>query len=215
MANKFMKKTLFIMMAFVLLALGCNKAVAPTTNNNLANFQVPPSNQINSNNNSPAPALQTYSNSSYNFEFQYPPEFSFTDPSYANLEHKIVQVGLARSEYPGTNFDDAALSVSNGFSASLKECLSKDLPENAKGFQETRNLNGAAFYYGTGGGAAAGNLYARKIYRALRNNGCIEVIETLHTSNIGNYEPGTVKEVDPAAVWQRLDQVVNSFKFTK
>jgi hypothetical protein len=199
-----MKNILFAGMAIVLLAMGCNKAIAPTNNSAPAN-----------NNNSEAPNnLQTYRNASYNFEFQYPPEFSFTEPAYASLEQKIVQVTLPHTEYPGTNFGDAAVSVSIGSASTLQQCLSKDLPENATKFDETQEINGTTFYFATGKGAGAGNIYDTRIFRTLRNGSCFEIIETLHTGNIGNYDPGTVKEVAPTPIWERLYQVLGTFKFT-
>jgi hypothetical protein len=204
-----MKKFLFVS-GMLLLALGCNRQAnnpytgaannAPTTNSE------PPSNS--------QPQLQGYANSTYGVSLQYPAGFTFTDVTYANLDQKIVQFALDRSNYPGTNFSDAGVAISMQTAASLKQCLQINLPENATGFKETRDINGTAFYTGQSAGVGAGNIYTSRVYRAYRNNSCYEIDETIHTSNIGNYEPGTIKEVDPDTVWDRLDQVGKTFKFS-
>jgi len=209
-----MKNTLFILAAFVLLGAACNKAQAPTNTDNLPFSPDQPTSGNQNSSPAPAAAVSTYRNATYNFEFQYSAEFSFTDAIYANLQQKIVQVNLAQSEYPKTNFGDAALSFSIQPVSSLQACLSANLSENAAGFKETRSINGVTFYLGQGNGAAAGNFYDSRIFRTFRSGSCFEIAETLHTSNIGNYEPGTVTEVDPKPIWERLDKILASFKFT-
>lgn len=179
--------------------------------NNAANNSEPVANNEPPSNSQPQ--LQGYANSTYGVSLQYPAGFTFADVTYANLDQKIVQFALDRSNYPGTNFSDAGVAVSMQSTASLKQCLQINLPENAKGFKETRDINGTTFYIGQATGVGAGNIYNSRVYRAYRNNSCYEIEETIHTSNIGNYEPGTVKEVDPNPVWERLGQVTKTFKF--
>ena len=66
-------------------------------------------------------------------------------------------------------------------------------------------------------GAGAGNFYESKVYRTIKNTGgiCIEISETIHTSNIGNYTPGTVTQVKQSDVQATLDPIVQSFKFKR
>jgi hypothetical protein len=155
-----------------------------------------------------------YKNDSYKFKFMYPEEFGFVTPNYANLEDKIVQIQLPRSSYPQTNFGDAGVYVSAVYAKSLQDCLKLNLPEGSTGFGSDKvDINGADFYQTVGNGAGAGNFYESKIYRTYHNDFCVELGETLHTSNIGNYTPGTVTEVDKDAVWQKLDLVLKSFSF--
>ncbi len=204
-----MKKIIFLS-GILLLALGCNRQVSPGPNAP-ANHSEPVSNSQQSSNSQPQ--LQGYANSTYGVSLQYPADFTFTDATYANLDQKIVQLSLGQSSYPGTNFGDAGVAISTQSASSLKQCLQINLPENAKGFKETRDINGTTFSAGQSTGAGAGNIYNSRVYRAYRNNSCYELVETIHTSNIGNYEPGTVKEVGADAVWHRLDQITKTFKF--
>ena len=158
--------------------------------------------------------LQTYKNATYNFEFKYPSNLSFVNPVYANLEEKIIQLLIPQTDYPKTNFGDAALSISATYAQSLTECLSKNPPENSDGFKTKTQINGQSFYVTKGAGVGAGNLYESNNYRTLtKNQVCLEINETIHTGNIDNYPAGEVTEVNKAEIQARLDQILNTFKF--
>lgn len=161
------------------------------------------------------PQMQTYKNGTYNFEFQYPADMIFVTPIYPSLEDKIVQISIKQSAYPKTNFGDAAFSVSAQYADNLQDCLKLNAPENADRFSTKVTINGIDFYMSQGTGAGAGNYYESRVYRTLSSGHmCVELNETLHTSNIYNYPPNTVTEVDKNAVWARLDQILDTFKFT-
>jgi len=159
------------------------------------------------------PATQLYRNDAYNFELTYPKELGFVTPNYANLENKVVQLQIGADAYPKTNFDDAGIAVSTGFAKSEKECQDMNLPEGSAGFKDTVNINGVTFDATTGAGAGAGNLYESKVYRRLHGSFCYEITETIHTANIGNFDPGTVTEIDKAPIWNKLEAVTQTFKF--
>jgi hypothetical protein len=203
-----MKKLIFIVAAVVLIAASCNKAT-PVDNSNQTGNNTPPPASV--------PTTQTYTNATYGIQFEYPLYMTFVTPSYANLTDKIVQVQIPRTEYSGTNFGDAAISVSAGTAKTLADCLKLSPPENGDGFKTKVVINGVDFYMTKSTGVGAGNLYESNIYRTVKSPGgaCIEINETIHTSNIGNYTPGTVTEVNKTAVQTKLDSVLQSFKFTK
>lgn len=167
---------------------------------------------------SPCPVLttdanktQTYKNSSYDFQFDYPTRFTFTNQNYGNLDDKVVQLQLSSDAYPDTNLGDAAFSVTVGTAKSLDACLTMNAPEGGTGFKESTLINGVKFYASTGNGAGAGNFYDSKIYRTLVSSECLEIVETIHTGNIGNYEPGTVKEIDKTPIWKDLENILSTF----
>lgn len=194
-------KKLFLVVALALVAAGCNNQ-----NNQTLNPQSPPAQQT--------PQTSTYKNATYGFEFQYPADVGFVTPTYALLQDKIVQLNIAGTEYPKTNFVDAGFAVSAQYAKSLADCLALNAPENGDGFKTTTVINGVTFYSTKGSGAGAGNRYDSVIYRALRSNQtCAEINETIHTGNIGNYPAGTVTEVDANKVQARLDSILNTFKF--
>lgn len=159
-------------------------------------------------------ANQIYRNDAYNFEFTYPKEFGFVTPNYANLENQVVQLQIGGDNYPKTNLNDAAIAVSTGFAKSTKDCQDlKNQPEGSTGFTQTASINGVNFDSTTGNGAGAGNFYESRVYRTLHGSFCYEITETIHTANIGNFDPGTVTEIDKNAIWNKLETITQTFKF--
>ena len=195
-----MKKHLVLLAAIALLAAACN------SKSNVGQVPPPPP---------AAPTTQTFSNATYGFSFTYPIALQTTTPAYSLLEDKIVQLQIPQSAYPNTNFGDAAFSVSAQYAAGLGDCLKLNAPENSDGFKTKVTINDVDFYMTNSNGAGAGNLYQSKVYRTVKSTGgaCIELMETIHTSNIGNYPPNTVTEVNTAPIQEQLDSILNSFKF--
>jgi hypothetical protein len=196
-------KKLIIIAALSLVAAGCNKTSTDSYSDN---------SQDQNQNQSQNSDLQTYTNSTYGFEFMYPKTMQSVSPTYSNLENKIVQVQISKDTYPKTNFGDADFSVAVQSAKSLKDCLQMNVAEISGGFSSKVNINGTDFYTAKGTGAGAGNLYESNWYRTLSGQNCIELGETIHTSNIGNYPTGTVTEVDKAEVQKKLDDILNTFK---
>lgn len=194
-----------------ILALGALALIAAGCNQNNTGYQ----NNNNNSGQSQAPANQVYANQTYGFQFAYPENFEFVTPTYPNLQDKIVQLQTKANAYPNTNFNDAAFSASAQFAKTLQDCLALSLPESAnKGFNTKTSINGVDFYMNKGAGAAAGNIYDQTVYRTLKGQNCIELSETIHTGNIGNYPPGQVTEVDKGQIQNQLDSILQSFKFT-
>lgn len=197
-------KKLILIASLVLVSAGCNSTVStPTTNTPTPVEQTPPSAMAN---------WQTYSNGSYNFSFQYPPTFKFYQPTYGGLTNQIVQVQLNNSAYPKTNFDDAAVTVSTDNAKSLSACLNLNSPKNANSFKSQQTINGVQFYTNPSSGAGAGNFYAGTAYRTFDNGLCLELTETIHTSNIDNFPAGSVTAVDSKPIQQMLDGIISTFK---
>ncbi len=196
-----MKKLLVIVGLVALTAVACN-----TTTNNSTPLPSP----------QPTSETQVYTNSTYGFKFSYPKTMKFATPSYASLQDKIVEIQIGKDNYPGTNFGDGTFSVSAQSAKSRAECLALTPPENGDGFKTKTAINGTDFYMTKSTGAGAGNFYESTIYRTVRDIGgaCIEIMETIHTTNIGNYPEGTVTEVNKTEIQHKLDQILNSFEFT-
>ncbi|HEX5429476.1 MAG TPA: hypothetical protein VFX17_00125 [Patescibacteria group bacterium] len=199
-----MKKLIIVAGVVALIAAACNQSATQNNPNQTGNTQNPP-----------ASNTQTYSNSTYGFSFDYPNSMQFVTPTYPNLDDKVVQIQIGQDQYPGTNFGDAAFGVSTQFAKSLSDCLALTPPEGGDGFKTAVTINGTQFNMTKSNGAGAGNIYESNVYRTLHNNNCIEIDETIHTSNIGNYPAGSVTEVDSADVQAKLDDVLNSFQFSE
>ena len=203
-----MNKILTIFAAIFLLAAGCNTAVPVVQ-------PVGPAKSIVPDVLIPTPTTQLYENATYNFQFSYPLSMVFVTPNYANLENKIVQLQISQNAYPKTNFGDAGFAVSETYAKSLTDCLAAtNAPANSDDFKTKVSINGQDFYMTNSNEAGAGNLYQSKVYRAYVAQGsCIELDETIHTAQLANFTPGTVTAVDTSAVQQRLDSVLQSFRF--
>lgn len=176
--------------------------------------------QPNQSHKPPGPATsntQTYSSATYGFTFDYSTSMELVTPTYGNLKDEVVQVQIPTKAYAGTNFDDAAISVSVQSAKSLNDCLALTPPEGSDGFKTKATINGVDFYMTNSNDAGAGNFYEFKVYRTVKNPGrtCIEISETIHTSNIGNYTPGAVAQVNQSDVQAKLDPIVQSFKFKR
>lgn len=92
-----------------------------------------------------------------------------------------------------TNFSEAWMMIDFDASLAGEQCFEGSSELNTTALPD-ETINGATYKVFTVVGAAAGNTYDSKIYRAMVNSVCVEVSQTLHTGNIGNYDPGTVNE---------------------
>jgi hypothetical protein len=171
--------------------------------------------------------LNTYTSpSKYGFSIKYPSDFIFTT-SLAQLkpisyipvcdEGTVACAYLTGDKYPGTNFDGAGVSINIDPALNTQtKCYNFKVSTNpAQNQQPDVAINGVVFKSATGGDAGAGHSEEVKVYRNFRNSWCYEISAHVGSTNIGNYEPGVVKQFDKNAVWEKLQGVVNSFKFTE
>jgi len=71
-------------------------------------------------------------------------------------------------------------------------------------------INGVSFTKSVGGGVGAGNIYEQTYYRTVHNGICYEITYFFHYGNIGNFDPGSVKEFDHTALIQKFDQILST-----
>ncbi len=57
----------------------------------------------------------------------------------------------------------------------------------------------------------AGNIYDTTVYTVQRGGMCYTIIKFVHSGNIYNYDPGTVREFDAAAIEAYYDRVIRTF----
>ncbi len=142
---------------------------------------------------------QTYSGT--DFEIQYAKQYVLD-----NLEPNSVQIAMPEGSFPGTNFVEGNLVVSEN--ASIKTASGCKI-----GSDGASQINGISFNTSEKTEPAAGSIYDTKTYKVFHARTCFDVTLTLHKGNIANYEPGTVEEVNSGEVWSKLIQVLNTFKF--
>lgn len=203
----------------ILLAAGCNKVTQNNQNNQPAQNQQSSSTQSDQTANWDSYA----SPAKYGFSIKYPADFGFnTDYNKIKTlgyipvcdELTVACVFYTGNAYKGTNFEDAGVSVN----------INKNLNTEAKcyNFKVSTNeaqtpvadvdINGVTFKSATGGDAAAGHFMKTQEYRNFHNGQCYEIAQRVGSTNIGNYTPGTIKEFDQSQVWQKLQEVVNTFR---
>jgi hypothetical protein len=113
----------------------------------------------------------------------------------------------------GTNFEAAAFSVNLVNATTTDVCLNVAEP-NVRTLRKEK-VNGMTFTLIEAGGVAAGNLMDGEAYRTFHQNKCYELDIRIASSNIGNYDPGTVRGFGREAVYSRLKSVLNTFQFGK
>ena len=70
--------------------------------------------------------------------------------------------------------------------------------------------NGTGYSFASSTGVAAGNLYEEQVYALATSSPCTAVRYFIHSANIGNYEPGTAREYDRAALLSSFDKIRQS-----
>jgi len=152
----------------------------------------------------------------FGYEFQYPRDFDVYSGDRANgyllpQETPLVQVRFPQDAYrePKSNFGEAYMTIS--YSTSTKDCYQIPYDPALANLQDV-DINGVSWRFGTTTGVGAGQIYDSKVYRTISNDRCFEAVLTVHTGNIGNYEP-PVQEFDKSKAFSILGGILNSFKF--
>ena|SRR5581483_6583581 len=157
---------------------------------------------------------KTYTDPHLHFTMLYPATAAASDVNYTGYlpltQNAVVSFTLPKDMFKGTNLGEAGVYIGATTSQkALQSCTNAlvDFGEKAAG---TQQINGTTFNVFTSTGVGAGNIYDETDYRTVQNGTCIEVVELLHSGNIGNYPPGTTKEFDHPTFKGYLDGMVNT-----
>ncbi len=120
----------------------------------------------------------TYINSTYGFQFKYPPqsEFLFESPARVVIRMPIV---------PGTNLVEKYLDLQ--VLENVETCAPPFV--GASGNRETVVINGITFFKDIGEDAGGGQIHKWTGYATTRGNICVSFLFVLHSGNPGNYDP--------------------------
>ena len=154
-----------------------------------------------------------YTNTEYGFSLWYPlnasVERSFSSGFLQGTQSPVAGIALPADMMKGTNLSEAGVFVGvNSAPAAVGNCLSAAPGETAS---STVQMNGATFSEFHSLGVGAGNLYDLTSWRTIAHGSCYEIAALLHSGNIHNYDPGTVKEFDESAFSATLRTIVDSF----
>jgi hypothetical protein len=120
----------------------------------------------------------TYTNSSFGFQFKYPPQGQISEEDFNALRMDLPFV-------PGTNLREKYLQVS----ARVVDLCQSPLSATSRPGSPTETvvINGISFFKQTGGDAGVGHLREWVGYSTTHNNTCISMDFMLHSLNAGNF----------------------------
>ena len=154
-----------------------------------------------------------YRNASFSYNDMFAPAF-FPNGQVYKIQPELVLQFIDTQSYTNTNLTEAYFLFGSSTDAQVvatcTEPASLAGPETVVG---EVSINGVSFTKSEGSGVAAGNIYEQTYFRAAHNETCYEITYFIHYGNIGNYNPGTVKEFDSAALVQKFDQILSSLAF--
>jgi hypothetical protein len=155
----------------------------------------------------------TYSSPQYHFRLTYPTGYSLdTNYVYQGLgpDKPIpgIKVSVPEAYVNGTN-----LSKDTGLSVEVMEgrtgCdASWFLANSTKGSSESGSISYNSAQNSEG---AAGNQYQEYVWAATNSSPCTAIRYFIHTTNIQNYPPGTVKEYDDVKLMDDFAQMRQAF----
>ncbi len=158
------------------------------------------------------PAGVPYSNKIMGFQVTVPTGFIIDDMyTYEAFGPEKEIPGIAfripASHAAGTNLSrDSYVSVEK---LSNVECVPKDFLSDPMQITPS-TLGGNSVTRAQSSGAAAGNLYEETIFVRKNAADCFGVRYFIHTTNIGNYESGTVKLYDKDALLATFERIASS-----
>ena len=167
----------------------------------------------------PTSNLKTFSNS--DLEFQYSPDYGFSSDKnsgqnyFAEVGSSVATVVIPREIFPKTNFGESTVTVAkSGKITNAADCRKYTTGGMEKAVtNETETINNITYDKAEFTDAGAGNLYDTRLYRFFYKGSCYEINVTLHTTQIANYPPGTVTEVNKDQAWGKLMEILNTLKF--
>lgn len=158
------------------------------------------------------PVTQTYSTSTYSVV--YPADYSVNE-MYAydqfgptKLIHG-VKFAIPMSIATGTNLSATDTGVSVEQLPRAVKCTG-DIYLKADVKAVTMTDGAVEYSVATSTGAAAGNQYEEQVFALPNSSPCTAVRYFIHTTSIGNYGEGTVREFDRASLIADFDQIRRS-----
>ena len=157
----------------------------------------------------------SYGNSATGLSLTYSDEFAPALPVVGNYktDPELTLHFIDSKTYEKTNLSEAYLFISSTSDAqTVATCT--ELNQNGGGGPEypvgDEIINGFTFTHSTSEGAGAGNYYQQEIHRTVNQNICYEVIYYIHSTNVGNYTPGTVTEFDREGILKKMAAIFST-----
>ena len=125
---------------------------------------------------------------------------------------EVATVNTPEGAYAGTNFGSARATLSV---ASMTEAACKQFPPSGGDSSPRRRVKvgNNMFYLVTGTDGGAGRFVETEIYRTFHDGRCYQFDLEMSVANMGNYDKGTVREVNGKKVFANLEAMVRSLYF--
>ena len=81
--------------------------------------------------------------------------------------------------------------------------------------ERDENRGSLRWSIGTSGDAGAGNFYDETVYALKDSRPCLALRYFIHSTNVANYSPGTVKQFDKAGLVRLFDRIRSTFALTQ
>lgn len=160
-------------------------------------------------------ATTTYATST--FSIVYPNNFT-VDTAYAYEGVPKKPIPGVKFTIPSTMATGTNLSTDTGISieslARAQTCTGDIyVLEDVPAIDMTEGST--TYSIATTSGAAAGNRYEERVYAIKNSSPCTAIRYFIHSTNIGNYATGTVREFDYNALIRVFDEIRQSLNLTK
>ncbi len=168
----------------------------------------------------PAPVVpadwKSYSDTANGFSISYPADWK--------LERRYSYVGFGPDhEIHGVAFAiPASMAAGTNLSSNMTTVSVETLPDkgicDARRFipepQDLKTLKNAGRVWSTANtaDAGAGNLYDVAVFALPGTSPCLAVRYVIHSTNIGNYDPGTVKAFDRVALIRKFAAIRHTLR---
>ena len=153
----------------------------------------------------------TFSDRDAPFSISYPADYRLDEALIA--DNKLGGIHAYYFWVPdrfvrGTNLaPDSKLSVEVNVSA--RTCTPDLFQDSATGYH-VETMGPITFNVSKTGDAGAGNFYEDDVYAVANSKPCIAVRYSIHSHNIGNYDPGAVRAYDATSLAREFDEIRKS-----
>jgi hypothetical protein len=156
-------------------------------------------------------SVKTYSTS--DFSFSYPADFAFASSSSNSNFADGVSFIVPSSMTEGTNLGtDSRIYVETKATSTCSARSFVDPSMIAGSKSQSVTENGQDFDMVTTSDAGAGNFYKTDVYATEANKSCVGIELFVHSTNIANYDPGTIKAFDQSLLDNAIKTVLDSFR---
>ncbi len=105
------------------------------------------------------------------------------------------------------------LSRIAAISINVSKSVQSRCPTSSEEPERSEVINGLNFAVSRFGGGAAGSEIQRTGYRIVHSDLCYEIDISVTWGNLGNYDPGTIRDFDLNHTRDLLKEVLETFRF--